>query len=296
MGQVTKRGKNANVTEELMQWGMPQLRDLPWRQTQDPWHVLVSEVMLQQTNVPRVLPKFSRFIDLFSTPLACANASLGEMLVEWQGLGYPRRCKNLHLAAQAIVNEHGGVVPRSLDALLALPGVGQYTARAVLAFAFDDDVAVVDTNVARVLARVTGNVLNARDSQTLADDWLPHGFSRDWNQVIMDFGAVVCNARKPHCESCPIATTCGWRGRGEDPAKTSALTSKPQATFAGSDRQARGKLMKSVTIGAVHRGQLCTVMGLSDVERAQRLADALVHEGLIEEVADVGLEPFYRMP
>ena len=284
-----------------MQWGMPQLRDLPWRETQDPWRVLVSEVMLQQTNVPRVLPKFARFIDLFPTPGACARASLGEMLVEWQGMGYPRRCRNLHLAAQAIVDQHDGVVPRSLTALLALPGVGQYTARAVLTFAFDDDVAVVDTNVARVLARVTGNVLNAKDSQVLADEWLPHGFSRDWNQVIMDFGAVVCNARKPQCEHCPIARRCAWRGEGEDPAKASALTSKPQATFVGSDRQARGKLMKSLTVGGVRHSELCTVMGLHDIARAQRLADALVREGLIkqgliEEGTTKGSEIFYRMP
>jgi len=238
--------------------------------------------MLQQTNVPRVLPKFARFIELFPTPVACAQASLGEMLVEWQGMGYPRRCRNLQLAAQRIVEYHDGVVPHSLPALLALPGVGPYTARAVLTFAFDDDVAVVDTNVARVLARITGRVLGAKESQDLADKWLPHGFARDWNQVLMDFGATVCSARKPLCVDCPVRRRCSWRGVGLDPAKASALTSKPQATFVGSDRQARGKLMKALTVSGVRPDELSNVMGVVEKQRAQRLADALVKDGLIQ--------------
>jgi A/G-specific adenine glycosylase len=244
---------------------------MPWRETQDPWHVLVSEVMLQQTHVPRVLPRFERFVSLFPTPRACAAAPLADMLVEWQGMGYPRRCKNLQLAAQMMVERFDGEVP--------------YTARAVLTFAFDADVAVVDTNVARVLARISGTVLNARASQELADEWLPIGFSRDWNQVMMDFGATVCTARKAHCAECPVLAQCVWKGgaNGEvDPAKASAFTSKPQAKFAGSDRQARGKLMKALTVGAVTSERLAEVMGLTDVERALRLAQALVNEGLVE--------------
>jgi A/G-specific adenine glycosylase len=283
-----------NVPELLLQWGLPQLRNMPWRETQDPWHVLVSEVMLQQTHVPRVLPRFERFVALFPTPRACAAAPLADMLVEWQGMGYPRRCKNLQLAAQMMVDRFDGEVPRTLNELLELPGVGPYTARAVLTFAFDADVAVVDTNVARVLARISGKVLNARASQEMADAWLPVGFSRDWNQVIMDFGATVCTARKAHCEGCPVFTQCVWKGGVDnemDPAKTSAFTSKPQAKFAGSDRQARGKLMKALTVSGVSQERLTVVMEIADAERALRLAQALVKEGLVEYSSQV-----YQLP
>ncbi len=267
---------------------------MPWRETQDPWHVLVSEVMLQQTHVPRVLPRFERFMALFPTPRICAAAPLADMLVEWQGMGYPRRCKNLQLAAQMMVERFNGEVPRTLNELLELPGVGPYTARAVLTFALDADVAVVDTNVARVLARISGKVLNARASQEMADAWLPIGFSRDWNQVIMDFGATVCTARKAHCEGCPVFAQCVWKGgvgNAMDPAKTSAFTSKPQAKFAGSDRQARGKLMKALTVSGVTQERLAAVMEIADAERAVRLAQALVKEGLVEYSA-VG----YQLP
>lgn len=269
----------------MLQWGLPQLRNMPWRDTQDPWHVLVSEVMLQQTHVPRVLPRFERFVALFPTPRACAAAPLADMLVEWQGMGYPRRCKNLQLAAQMMVDRFDDEVPRTLDELLELPGVGPYTARAVLTFAFDADVAVVDTNVARVLARISGKVLSAGASQEMADAWLPIGFSRDWNQVIMDFGATVCTARKAHCASCPVFEQCAWKGgvgNKIDPAKASAFTSKPQAKFAGSDRQARGKLMKALTVSGVTQERLVAVMEVADEERAMRLARALVKEGLVE--------------
>ena len=283
-----------NVPELLLQWGLPQLRNMPWRETQDPWHVLVSEVMLQQTHVPWVLPRFERFVALFPTPRACADAPLADMLVEWQGMGYPRRCKNLQLAAQMMVDRFDGEVPQTLNELLELPGVGPYTARAVLTFAFDADVAVVDTNVARVLARVSGKVLNARASQELADAWLPVGFSRDWNQVMMDFGATVCTARKAHCEGCPVFAQCVWKGGVDneiDPAKTSAFTSKPQAKFAGSDRQARGKLMKALTVSGVSQERLVAVMEITDAERALRLAQALVKEGLVEYSSQV-----YQLP
>jgi A/G-specific adenine glycosylase len=283
-----------HVPELLLQWGLPQLRNLPWRETQDPWHVLVSEVMLQQTHVPRVLPRFERFVELFPTPRACAAAPLADMLVEWQGMGYPRRCKNLQLAAQMMVDRFDGEVPQTLNELLELPGVGPYTARAVLTFAFDADVAVVDTNVARVLARISGKVLNARASQEMADAWLPVGFSRDWNQVMMDFGATVCTARKAHCEGCPVFAQCVWKGGVDnemDPAKTSAFTSKPQAKFAGSDRQARGKLMKALTVSGVSQERLVAVMEIADAERALRLAQALVKEGLVEYSSQV-----YQLP
>jgi A/G-specific adenine glycosylase len=242
--------------------------------------VLVSEVMLQQTTTGRVIERFGRFMAKFPTTFDCAAAPLADLLVEWQGLGYPRRCRNLHLAARTVVDEHGGVVPRDLDALLALPGVGPYTARAVLAFAFGDDAAVVDTNVARVLARLSGDALSARAAQALADDFLPSGHAWEWNQVLMDFGATVCTARSPMCGSCPLEAQCVYRGIGDDPARTSALTSKPQARFEGSDRQARGRLMKRLGEGSVSSADAASVMGV-DAQRGERLVSALLAEGLV---------------
>lgn len=243
---------------------------------------MVSEVMLQQTNTGRVMERFERFVTRFPTPVACATVPLAELLVEWQGMGYPRRCRNLHLAAQVIADNHDGSVPRDLEALLALPGVGPYTARAVLAFAFGDDAAVVDTNIARVLARHGGASLTARAAQDAADDLLPAGLAWEWNQVLMDFGATVCTARSPKCGVCPLAATCVYKGVGDDPARTSAFTSKPQARFEGSDRQARGRLMKRLGEGEVALVDAAGAMQVEDA-RAQRLVSALLSEGLVQE-------------
>jgi A/G-specific adenine glycosylase len=141
-----------SITADVLAWGVPRLRDLPWRRTRDPWAVLVSEVMLQQTQVTRVIPRWESFLVRFPTAAACAAAPLADVLREWQGLGYPRRARNLHATAQRV--EELGAFPRDLEGLLALPGVGRYTARALLAFAFELDAAVVDTNVRRVVARL----------------------------------------------------------------------------------------------------------------------------------------------
>jgi A/G-specific adenine glycosylase len=260
------------------------LRDLPWRRTRDPWAVLVSEVMLQQTQVSRVIPKWEAFLAEFPTPAACAAASLGDVLRLWQGLGYPRRARNLYAASTAIATL--GEFPSTLDGLLALPGVGPYTARAVLAFAFEADAAVVDTNIARVLARVEGRKLTAKQAQAAADALLPPGEAWVWNQSLMDLGAIRCRPVAPACEECPLAVSCAWRGSGEpDPAVGSAGVSVRQARFDGSDRQARGRLMKALSDGPVARARLADVMRC-DASRAERLADALIIEGL---VAGIGM-------
>jgi A/G-specific adenine glycosylase len=269
---------------------MPRLREFPWRATRDPWHVLISEVMLQQTNVGRVRDRFERFVALAPTPAVCASVSLADLLVEWQGMGYPRRCRNIQEAAKKIVELHGGEVPRDLNDLVALPGIGPYTARAILAFAFDDDAAVVDTNVARVIARTLGRPLKARETQDAADSMLPRGLARDWNQVIMDFGATVCSARAPQCDTCPVVSSCVWHGVGDDPARSTAFTSRPQGRFEGSDRQARGRLMKRLTEGALDSSAAASVMQLDDDGRARRLVDSLVADGLVELV-----DGFYRL-
>ncbi|MFM7745884.1 MAG: A/G-specific adenine glycosylase [Actinomycetota bacterium] len=260
------------------------MREFPWRATRDPWHVLISEMMLQQTNVGRVYPRFERFVALAPTPAACVAVPLADLLVEWQGMGYPRRCRNIQESARVIVDRHDGVVPRDLAALMELPGIGPYTARAILAFAFGDDAAVVDTNVARVIARVHGRPLKSRETQDIADELLPRGFARDWNQVIMDFGATVCDARTPACGTSPVAGHCAWCGDGEDPARTTAFTSRPKGRFEGSDRQARGRLMKRLTEGSVTVTTVAEVMQLADIDRAERLAASLVKDGLVELV------------
>ena len=232
----------------VLAWGVPKLRDLPWRETRDPWKILVAEVMLQQTQAERVIPKWEAFLDAYPDPSACASSSLADVLRLWQGLGYPRRARNLRATADAVIERHGGSIPADLDELLALPGIGPYTARAVLAFAFEHDVAVVDTNIARILARTTGEQLTPKRAQTVADALVPGGHGWVWNQVIMDLGATVCRP-VPHCADCPLESTCAWRVGGcpdPDPSVGSAGVSTRQAPFDGSDRQARGAVLRAL--------------------------------------------------
>jgi A/G-specific adenine glycosylase len=257
----------------VLAWGVPQLRDLPWRAEREPWAILVAEVMLQQTQAERVIPKWHAFLDRFPDPAACAGASLGDVLRLWQGLGYPRRARNLHSAADLIVERHGGLLPDDLDALLALPGVGAYTARAVLAFAFERDVGVVDTNIARVLARTVGERLTPKRAQGIADSVVPVGHGWIWNQVLMDLGAGVCRP-VPACGKCPASASCTWRVAGHpdpDPAVGSAGVSTRQARFDGSDRQARGRML-----AALHDHPR------SASEFDERIVATLVADGLIE--------------
>ena len=265
--------------DALLGWATFRLRELPWRATRDPWGILVSEVMLQQTGVARVMPKWHAFMESFPSPADCAHAALGDVLRVWQGLGYPRRARNLQAAAREISVRHGGEVPQSLDDLLALPGVGPYTARAVLAFAFEDDAAVVDTNVARVLARLVGERLTAKRAQAEADRLLASGTAWLWNQGLMELGAMVCRPT-PSCDECPWESWCAWRGVGDDPSVGSAGVSVPQGRFEGSDRQARGRLIKALGEGAVRVDDVPRVMDRSP-EVADRLVVALVTEGLV---------------
>ncbi len=262
--------------EEVLGWGLSRLRDLPWRRTRDPWAILVSEVMLQQTQVPRVIPKWLAFMDAYPTPADCAAAALGDVLRVWQGLGYPRRARNLQLAAMEVTRLGG--FPTTLEQLLALPGVGQYTARAVLAFAFESDVAVVDTNIARVFARVGGSALTAKQVQSAADQAQPPGMSWEWNQCLMELGAVLCRPT-PNCSQCPLVAMCAWHGVGPDPSVGSAGVSRPQSRFEGSERQARGRLLKALTSGPVSASAASAVM-LHPA--ADRLLRALCDEGLVQ--------------
>jgi A/G-specific adenine glycosylase len=271
---------SASFTGNVLAWGVPRLRDLPWRRTRDPWAVLVSEVMLQQTQATRVIPRWELFLDRFATVEACAAAPLAEVLREWQGLGYPRRARNLHLTAQRITEL--GAFPRDLEGLLALPGVGSYTARAVMAFAFELDAALVETNIARVYARVAGERLTPGRVQSLADAHCPSGEAWVWNQCLMDLGAVLCRPSGPRCDECPLSASCAWHAEGgADPAIGSAGVSTRQARFDGSDREARGRLMKALTEGPVGREHVASVMQ-RDAATASRLVEALIREGMCQ--------------
>ncbi|MDG1265303.1 MAG: A/G-specific adenine glycosylase [Ilumatobacter sp.] len=257
----------------VLAWGIPRMRDLPWRHVRDPWMILVAEVMLQQTQVDRVIPKWEAFLDAYPSPAECADAPLGDVLRLWQGLGYPRRAKYLHATAEQVIKSHDGCLPDSLDSLLALPGIGPYTARAVLAFAFERDVAVVDTNIARVLARVAGDRLTSKVAQSAADALVPVGAGWTWNQVIMDLGALVCRPM-PMCAGCPISASCEWHVGSHpkpDPAFGSAGVSTKQAPFKGSDRQRRGQVLAALSS-----------TGRPVAEFEARIVEGLVAEGLVE--------------
>jgi A/G-specific adenine glycosylase len=275
----------SDLQRAVLAWGEKARRDLPWRHTRDPWAVLVSELMLQQTQVSRVVPKWHAFLARFPTPAACAAAPVGDVVRAWHGLGYNRRAVNLHRAAVAVVARHGGSLPDDLDALLALPGVGRYTARAVLAFAFEVDVGLVETNSARVLARaVAGRPLAVAEAQAAADGLVPPGSGWAWNQAVTDLGALVCTRREPACGRCPVAACCAWTVTGRrapDPAAGTAGSTRRQGPFAGSHRQGRGRLVAALRQGPVPVADLARAAGWpGDDERAAAVAAALVAEGL----------------
>lgn len=289
-GPVTPAPEQTPSPEQsrILGWADEHRRDLPWRRTRDPWSVMVAEVMLQQTQVDRVVPRWERFCGQWPTTAACAAAPLGDVLVEWQGLGYPRRARWLHESARLIEADHGGRFPDAIDELMALPGVGPYTARAVSAFAFEHDVAVVDTNVGRILARRRGSSLSIREAQQDADRWVPHGHGWSWNQGLLDIGATRCRPRDPGCSDCPVAPGCAWHLAGHpdpDPATGSAAVSRPQARFEGSARQARGRIMAALAQGPLDEQRVTEVVGWSDrddaVAACRALVDGLVADGLV---------------
>lgn len=272
-------GRLTSRQRRLLAWADGQARDLPWRHTRDPWAILVSEVMLQQTQVARVVPVWTAFLAQFPTATACANAPQAAVVTAWHGMGYNRRALNLHRCAIAVRDNHGGALPNDLAQLMALPGLGPYTARAVLVFAFEEPVGVVDVNAARVLARWAGESLDAKQTQRQADAAVPTEQPWRWNQTMLDLGATICTKRNPKCVECPVSTECAWHGDGPDPA----VHPPRQSPFVGSDRQGRGRLVAALRQGPVSDRPeiLADVMGWpNDPERARRVADSLVNDGL----------------
>jgi A/G-specific adenine glycosylase len=202
------------IQSQLLTWAEISLRDLPWRQVRDPYRVWVSEIMLQQTRVETVIPYYLRWMKQFPTIDALSRADLGEVLKAWEGLGYYARGRNLHRAAQIVVQEHGGQLPASREPLLALPGIGPYTVGAILSLAFDQDAAVLDGNVRRVLSRLFAIDDAPREPTTRARLWalaemlVPEGRAGRFNEALMDLGATVCIPRGPHCGLCPLNAVC----------------------------------------------------------------------------------------
>ncbi len=283
--------------EELLGWYVDHARDLPWREGRtSPWGVFVSEVMLQQTPVVRVLPVWEGWMRRWPTPADLAAESPGEAVRAWGRLGYPRRALRLHAAAKAMVADHDEVVPATEAALLTLPGVGAYTAAAVATFAFTQRTTVVDTNIRRVLARVVdGRAFPApsltRAEQDLAASLVPIDPRRAqrWSVAVMELGAVLCTARTPRCEDCPVQHRCRWNAAGRPEHEGPPRRGQ---TWEGTDRQVRGALLAVLRAdpAPVLRLHLVQRTGLSRLGEPDRDAQvdrclhALVTENLVEPV------------
>ncbi len=274
--------------EPITTWFAAAARDLPWRRGASPWAVMVSEFMLQQTPVARVLPVYEAWVDRWPTPADLAAEPVGEAVRAWGRLGYPRRALRLHAAAAAIVEHHGGEVPTSRDELLALPGVGDYTAAAITSFAFGGRAVVMDTNIRRVFARVVEGVEFPATAVTaaergLATALLPPDDAHVWAAATMELGALVCTARSPQCAACPVADVCRWRAAGypahDGPARRGQ-------SWEGTDRQCRGRLMAVLreTSEPVPKTVLDAVW--PDSVQRERALDGLVADGLVEPVGD----------
>lgn len=276
-----------NIASAVNEWFVAHGRDLPWRRAGfSAWGTLVSEIMLQQTPVVRVIPRLEEWLLRWPDASALAAVPSGEAVRAWNRLGYPRRALYLHAAAVAITERHGGVVPRDIDQLLALPGIGDYTARAVAVFAYGDRHPVVDTNVRRVIARaIDGDAeagppsarrdLAAMEALLPADD----DEARIFNAGAMELGAIVCTARNPRCDLCPLAAVCAWRAAGYPPYLG---TRKPvQKKFEGSDRQVRGLILAELRASDVPvlASELDTVW--TDAAQRDRALAGLLSDGLV---------------
>jgi A/G-specific adenine glycosylase len=276
----------------VLDWYGSHARDLPWRRPDaSPWAVLVSEIMLQQTQVARVEPVWHDWMARWPTPAALAADSAGEAVRMWGRLGYPRRALRLHECAVALVERHGGEVPDSVEELLALPGIGAYTARAVVAFAYRRREPVVDTNVRRLVSRAVAGVADAppgasRRDQDLVEPLLPaDGETAATLSVgLMELGALVCTARRPRCADCPLAGVCAWRAAGR-PAPTNGRVRRRQR-YVGTDRQVRGRLLAVLrdADGPVPRAALDAVW--DDHTQRDRALATLVEDGLVVPLAD----------
>jgi A/G-specific adenine glycosylase len=282
------RADLARFHDDVTDWFAHEARDLPWRRDASPWAVMVSEFMLQQTPVARVLPVYQAWVERWPTPADLAAEPTGEAVRAWGRLGYPRRALRLHAAATAMVERHGGQVPVSAEELLALPGVGEYTAAAITSFAHRGRAVVMDTNVRRVFARVVSGVQFSATAVTaaerqLATSLMPPHDPHVWAAATMELGALVCTARSPRCGECPVASLCRWRAAGY-PAHDGPVR-RGQA-WEGTDRQCRGRLMSVLrdADGPVEKIRLDAVW--PEALQRERALDGLVADGLVDPLAD----------
>lgn len=288
----------AGMQARLLAWFAAEARDLPWRRTRDPYRILVSEVMLQQTQVDRVVPKYHSFIERFPTLQALAEAPTAEVIRFWAGLGYNRRAVNLQRTAREVLDRYGGVFPRDVAALAALPGIGPYTAGAIACFAFEQDVAFMDTNIRRVIRRALADpATETGDAEllALARAAVPPGRGWAWNQGIMELGALICTADAPACWRCPVRDTCrdyAARCAADEllltpsPASRRRIAERREPPFAGSSRYFRGRIV--ATLRTLPSGAALTLAELGPHVRPEYAGDdegwlvALI-EGLVRD-------------
>lgn len=275
--------------DDVTHWYVGAARELPWRDVgTTPYQVLVSEVMLQQTPVARVIPSYEAWLDRWPTCADLAAAPTGEAIRMWGRLGYPRRALRLHAACTEVVARFGGQLPTTVPELMSLPGIGDYTARAVAAFALRQRHPVVDTNVRRVVARVLEGIADAavtkRDLLLVADLLPDEGEAAAVASVaLMELGALICTARAPRCTGCPLVASCSWLARGSPPL--GVPVKRPQG-YAGTDRQVRGRLLDVLRDSADPvEGDLLTRVWDEPIQRARAL-DSLVADGLVEPLPD----------
>lgn len=250
----------------LLAWYERERRDLPWRKTRDPYRILVSEVMLQQTQAVRVAPRYERFLVRFGDERSLAAAPVAAVLAEWSGLGYNRRAVALRAAAQAVVRDGW---PRDAAGLRALPGVGPYTAAAVASFAYGEQIAAVDTNVRRVVERLDGVSRAPGRLAARVAELMPRGRAADFNQAMMELGATVCGPRSARCEACPLAGGCASRG-------AAPVSGRPRqrVAFEDTNRYARGRVVRALVQGAEPPAEL-------GARRIALAVDGLVRDGLV---------------
>jgi A/G-specific adenine glycosylase len=276
--------------DAVLGWYTAHARDLPWRAPGvSPWAVLVSEIMLQQTPVSRVLPAYQAWLARWPTPAAQAADPAGEAVRQWGRLGYPRRALRLHETATIVTQKHGGELPSTRDELLALPGIGAYTAAAVAVFAFGRKHAVLDTNVRRVLARLeSGHEFPTAQPSVaeyrLAESLLPDddAVAARWSVAVMELGALMCTAAAPRCEDCPVARKCAWLAAGSPAA---AIRPVGQ-TYEGTDRQCRGRLLAVLRDSREPVTQARLDATWPDPVQRARALDGLVADGLVDPLPD----------
>jgi len=274
----------------VLRWYAAHGRDLAFRSTSEPWAVLVSEVMAQQTQATRAADAWTGFLARYPTPATMAAAAPAEVIRAWRGLGYNRRALALQRAARVIVDEHDGRVPDDLDALVRLPGVGPYTARAVLAIAFGRPVAALDVNIGRVLGRAFGiDAGSARHRQAAADTLVPTDRAADWTHALMDVGAMCCRPAEPRCDECPLRTWCRYASGA--PTTASARTRKPtSAPFPATTRWLRGRILDRLRDARDDAWvRFDSEIGEHPLAAVREALDSLAADGMIDLDHDRGL-------